>query len=99
MDYTIPNDRIYVQDPIFNALDRAFLIEERGYTVLESPESEKFLSDTTFLYTAAGEFVNRSCMGVSKPSDLWISDDLTGLDEDENVVDFRNYPLRARLPR
>lgn len=41
--------RIYLQDPCFNDLDRAFLAS-LGYGVLESPASNEYLTEQTFLF-------------------------------------------------
>ena len=40
---------VYFQDPVFNAVDRAFL-ESRGYTILESPASNTVLNEETYLF-------------------------------------------------
>ena len=41
--------RIYLQDPCFNDLDRAFLAS-LGYGILESPASNEYITEQTFLF-------------------------------------------------
>ncbi|KAL8763725.1 MAG: hypothetical protein Q9184_000517 [Pyrenodesmia sp. 2 TL-2023] len=41
--------QFYVQDPVFNELDTAFL-ESFGYAVLPSPEAFKYITPLTFLF-------------------------------------------------
>lgn len=43
-----------MQDPEFNNLDVEFL-QLRGFTVIESPASDAYMSHDTFLFTPGGE--------------------------------------------
>ena len=45
--------KIVFQDPAFNALDKEFL-SSRGYTVVDTPESDSYMSETTFLFSHEG---------------------------------------------
>lgn len=44
---------MYAQDPAFNALDVEFL-SGRGSTILKAPQSERYMSSTTFLFLPYG---------------------------------------------
>jgi hypothetical protein len=70
-------DNIYFQDPVFNALDRAFLLS-RGYKILHTPESETHLTENTFVFTPGTEWnVCLSPINTPSPPALYITRDMT----------------------
>lgn len=59
--------KVYVQDPVFNDLDRAFL-QSLGYVVLADPEAFKFITPSTFLFAPHLEVqVYVDALGRAKP--------------------------------
>lgn len=64
-----------MQDPRFNDLDVEFL-ESRGFTVIDAPASDRYMSQFTFLYTPGGEQDPViSAVGAAHPA-LYIGNDL-----------------------
>ncbi|KAL8901020.1 MAG: hypothetical protein Q9207_005413 [Kuettlingeria erythrocarpa] len=59
--------KIYVQDPVFNKLDAAFL-ESLGYVVLPSPDALAYITPSTFLFAPHLEIaVYMEALSGSKP--------------------------------
>lgn len=71
-------ENIYLQDPVFNALDIE-LLELKGFSVIETPSSDDLISLSTFLFIPYGGIwgkisVNFSADPVYPP--LYIGNDL-----------------------
>lgn len=74
--HTIEN--IYLQDPVFNALDIEFL-QLRGFTVIETPASDDLISLSTFLFIPYGEIrgqIRVECSADPVYPPLYIGNDL-----------------------
>lgn len=60
--HTVEN--IYLQDPVFNALDIKFL-QRRGFSIIETPASDDLISLSTFLFISYGEMWSEMRVEVS----------------------------------
>ena len=70
------------QDPVFNAIDHAFL-KDRDYTIVEDPSAFSMIDDTTFLFAPHLEWVHLATALEGANPSLCVCGDIDGFIRDE----------------
>ncbi|KAL8965252.1 MAG: hypothetical protein Q9183_003950, partial [Haloplaca sp. 2 TL-2023] len=92
-----PPMKVYLQDPIFNALDRTFL-SSLGYTVLPHPDAFNHITESTFLFAPHLELeIYAKALNTSTPPTICVSTDLQQcIDRMDAISSYDNPPGENR---